>query len=270
MEDKDFMREITLEELLEAGCHFGHVVTRQNPKARDFVFETRENIHIIDLAKTKKGLLEAAEYIRDLAKSGGTIVFVGTKRQAEGIIKEEAKRAGVLYVAKRWIGGTISNFEEVSKNFKKLKELEEKLASEKAKEGFTKREIGLWEKEKEKLMDFYGGIYELEKVPDALFIIDVHKEQGAVKEAARRGVVIVGIIDTNADPTLVDYPIAANDDAVGSIRLITAYLADAWIEGRKLAEDKKPATTEAQKGTEAQKDKKTRKRKVVARKAYGN
>lgn len=230
------MREITLEELLVAGCHFGHVVTRQNPKAREFIFEARENIHIIDLAKTREGLVTAGEFVRDLAKTeGASIIFVGTKKQAQGIIKEEAKRCGVFYVDKRWIGGTISNFEEVNKNFKKLKDLKEKLSDEKAQEGYTKREIGLWERERGKLEELYGGIYTLEKIPDALFIADVHKEIGAVKEAARRGVTIVGIVDTNADPTLVDYPIPANDDAVGSIKLITSYLADAWIEGKSVS-----------------------------------
>lgn len=239
---KDFMKDITLEELLEAGCHFGHVVTRQNPKSREFIFEARENIHIIDLVKTREGLVAAGEFVRDLAKNeGASIIFVGTKKQAQGIIKEEGQRAGVFYVDKRWIGGTISNFEEVNKNFKKLKDLKEKLADEKAQEGYTKREISLWERERNKLEELYGGIYTLVKIPDALFIADVHKEEGAVKEASRRGVAIVGIVDTNADPTLVDYPIPANDDAVGSIKLITQYLADAWIEGKKkeIKEEKK-------------------------------
>lgn len=230
------MRKITLEALLEAGCHFGHVVTRQNPKAREFIFEARENIHIIDLAKTKEGLETATAYVANLASQGKTIIFVGTKRQAQGIIKEEAQRCGVFYVTRRWVGGTISNFEEVSKNFKKLKELLEKLGSEREKEGYTKKEIALWEREKNKLMEFYGGIYTISAIPDAIFIADVHKEISAVKEAARRGVTVVGIVDTNADPTLVDYPIPANDDAVGSIKLITSYLADAWIEGEKSRE----------------------------------
>lgn len=245
------MRNITLQELLEAGCHFGHVVTRQNPKAREFIFEARDSIHIIDLAKTREGLIKAAQFVHDLANNGGTIVFVGTKKQAQSIIRQEAKRAhsassgqaGVFYVDKRWIGGTITNFEEISKNYKKLKELNEKLVNEKEKEGYTKREIGLWEKEKNKLESLYGGIYQMSKMPDALFIADVHKEEGAVKEAARRGITIVGIVDTNADPTLVDYPIPANDDAVGSIELITKFLADAWIENQKLETEEETKTT---------------------------
>lgn len=259
------MRDITLKELLEAGCHFGHVTTRQNPKAREFIFEERDNIHVIDLAKTKEGLEAAAAFVKVLASQGGTIVFVGTKRQTQGIIAEEAKRASaqdgsaIFYVNRRWIGGTISNFEEVSKNYQKLKELEEKLKSDQAKEGYTKREIGLWEKEKNKLAELYGGIYEIQKIPDALFIADVHEEIGAVKEASRRGVTIVGIVDTNADPTLIDYPIPANDDAVGSIKLVTSYLADAWIEG------KKTATTE---GTDRNTDNAdSRKRKSVVAKS---
>ncbi len=238
------MRGITLTELLEAGCHFGHVVTRQNPKAREFIFEERDKIHIIDLAKTKEGLEAAAAFVKTLANRGGKIIFVGTKRQAQSIIKEEAQRCGALFVDKRWIGGIISNFEEVSKNFKKLKKLEEQLTSEQAKEGYTKREVGLWEKERVKLESLYGGIKNLEKIPDALFIIDVHQEEAAVREASRRGVAVTGLVDTNADPTLVDYPIPANDDAVGSIKLITSYLADAWIEGSKLKLEAETKETE--------------------------
>lgn len=239
------MKDISLAELLEAGCHFGHVVTRQNPKAREFIFEARDNIHIIDLAKTKEGLEAAAAFVKTLAGSGGTIVFVGTKRQAQSIIGEEAKRAGVFYVNKRWVGGTISNFEEVSKNYKKLKDIVLKLSSKKEQEGYTKREVGLWEKAKNKLMGLYGGIYELEKLPDAVFILDTHKDESAVIEANRREIPVVGIVDTNSDPTFIDYVIPANDDAVGSIKLITSYLVDAWLEGVKEEKDgeRKPRKT---------------------------
>lgn len=227
------MREISLTELLEAGCHFGHVATRQNPKAREFIFEERDNVHIIDLAKTKEGLEAAAAFIKALASRGGTIIFVGTKRQAQDIIKENAERAGVFYVTRRWVGGTISNFSEVAKNFKKLKDLRERLQNEGEKAKYTKKEVGQWAKELVKLEAFYSGICDLEKLPDALFIVDTHSDALAVKEAAGHGIAVVGIVDTNADPTLVDYPIPANDDAVGSIKLITNYIADAWLEGKK-------------------------------------
>lgn len=233
------MRGITLEELLEAGCHFGHQVTRQNPKARDFVFEERDNIHIIDLAKTKSGLEEASDFVKTLASKGGTLVVVGTKRQAKGIVEQEIKRAfdqnseGLFFVINRWIGGTLTNFSEVGKNYKKLKDIVVRLQNEEEKAKYTKKEVGLWEKERQKLEGFYGGIAEIKKLPDALFVIDTHFEELAVKEAAKMGVKIIGIVDTNADPTLVDYPIPANDDAVGSLKLIISYIMDAWIEGKK-------------------------------------
>ncbi len=235
------MREITLEELLEAGCHFGHQVTRSNPKARDFIFEARDNIHIIDLAKTKEGLDEAASFIKSLAeKEGSSLIIVGTKRQARTIVaeafekaKEEDKIKGLFYVSNRWIGGLLTNLSEVAKNFKKLKNLEEKLKNKEEREKYTKKEIGLWDKEKSKLIGFYGGVTDMEKIPDALFIIDSHMEDLAVKEAKKMGVTTVAIVDTNADPALIDYPIPANDDAVGSLKLIIDHIVDSWIEGRK-------------------------------------
>jgi small subunit ribosomal protein S2 len=233
------MREITLEELLEAGCHFGHQVTRQNPKARDYVFEARDNIHIIDLAKTKEELEAAGAFIKGVAAKGGTIIVVGTKRQAKGIVEKEVKRAkdagtdGLFVVTNRWIGGILTNFSEVAKNYKKLEKLTKDLQDESAQEGFTKKEVGGWAKEKTKLESFYGGIAQMKALPDALFIIDTHMEELAVREAMKMHVPTVGMVDTNADPTLIDYPIPANDDAVGSIELIVAYIIDAWIEGKK-------------------------------------
>jgi small subunit ribosomal protein S2 len=234
------MRTITLEELLEAGCHFGHQVTRQNPKTRDFVFEARDNIHIIDLQKTKEGLEEAAAFIKQVAlKPESTLIVLGTKRQAEGIVTEEVKRAnsegvGDLYaVTARWIGGTFSNFAEVTKNYKKLKDLTDKLKNEFEKVKFTKKEISLWDKERIKLERYYGGTKDMKKIPDAIFVIDTHMEALAVREARNMGVPVVGIVDTNADPDPVDHVIPANDDASGSIKLIATYIIDAWIEGKK-------------------------------------
>lgn len=233
------MRTITLEELLEAGCHFGHQVTRQNPKARDFIFEERDNIHIIDLEKTKEGLEEAAAYVKEVAKNGGTLLILGTKRQAQAVLEEEIKElkekgiVDIFWVTKRWIGGTFTNFAEVSKNFRKLKDLKKRLADENEKALFTKREIGEWEKERQKLEGFYGGVASMEKVPDAIFVIDTHLEDLAIREAIAMNIKSVGITDTNSDPTVVDYPIPANDDAVGSIKLITQYILEAWKEGKK-------------------------------------
>lgn len=232
------MRNISLEELLEAGCHFGHQVTRQNPKARDYIFEARDNIHIIDLEKTKEGLDTALQFVYDLAKKGGKLVILGAKRQAQGIVREELARAqkegvdGIYAVTNRWIGGILTNFKEVSKNFKRLKQLTQQLQDEMEKAKYTKKEISLWEKERAKLASFYSGIADLTEKPDALFIIDTHLENLAVREAIVTRVKTVGMTDTNADPTMVDYAIPANDDAVGSIQLITGAVIDAWIEGR--------------------------------------
>lgn len=235
------MKNITLEELLEAGCHFGHQVTRGNPKARDFVFEARDGIHIIDLAKTKEGLEEAGKYINTLAKNpNANLLIVGTKRQTQEVLETELTRVlgeikvepGLYSVRNKWIGGLLTNFSEVSKNFKKLIDLTYKLETKSEQEGFTKKEVGDWAKEKEKLERLYGGVYKLNKVPDALFIIDSHLENLAVDEASKMNIPTVAITDTNSDPALVDYSIPANDDAVGSLQLIISYILDAWKEGR--------------------------------------
>jgi small subunit ribosomal protein S2 len=237
---KDFiMRNITLEELLEAGCHFGHQITRQNPKAREFIFEARDGIHIIDLEKTKEGLEDAAAFIKQLAQKGGNLLVLGTKKQAQGILREEMKRAadadanGLFLVTQRWIGGTLTNFPEVSKNYKRLKDLTNKLQDDYAKQGYTKKEIGDWDKTRLKLNGFYGGTADMHKTPDALVIVDTHTEHVAVAEALRMNVPTVGITDTNSNPLIINYPIPANDDAVGSLKLIINYIFDAWIEGRK-------------------------------------
>lgn len=243
------MRTVTLEELLEAGCHFGHQASRQNPKAKDFIFETRDGIHIIDLEKTKEGLEEAGQFVRDLAKRGGTILVLGTKRQAESILKEELEKLpetskdGLFYVTKRWIGGTLTNFSEVAKNFKKLQEVTERLKDKNERANYTKKEISQWDKERIKLEGFYAGIAEMKKTPDALFIIDTHEERAAAEEALRNGTPTVGITDTNSDPLMINYPIPANDDAVGSLRLIISYILESWTEGKsaKQTDDAKVA-----------------------------
>ncbi|MBI2036670.1 30S ribosomal protein S2 [Candidatus Microgenomates bacterium] len=228
------MRDISLKELLEAGCHFGHQVTRQNPKAREFIFQAREGIHVIDLAKTKAGLEAAAAFVKTLASQDGAIIFVGTKRQAKNMVEEAAKKCGAFIVTERWIGGTLTNFEEVAKNYAKLKDLRARLQSEEEKAKYTKKEVGLWNKERIKLEKLYGGVADMDKLPDVVFVVDTHKEELTVKEANRRGIPVVGIVDTNADPTIIDYPIPANDDAVGSLKLIIDYMAEAWMEGSKL------------------------------------
>ncbi len=236
------MKSITLEELLEAGCHFGHQVTRQNPKARDYVFEERDRIHIIDLEKTKEGLEEAGAYVKSVAsRPDATMIILGAKRQAQEIVKAEVQRGkaeagnGLYSVTNRWIGGTLTNLGEVSKNFKRLDAITKLFANEYEKAKFTKKELLLMERERQKLMTFYDGITDLTRTPDVVFIIDTHLEHLAVRESKAMNVKVVGITDTNADPTIIDYAIPANDDAVGSIQLITSYIVDAWIEGRKAA-----------------------------------
>lgn len=256
------MREITLEELLEAGCHFGHQVTRQNPKARDFVFEARDNIHIIDLAKTKEGLDSAALFVKNLAKKGGTMIVLGSKRQAEPVVREEAiriKEAGVdglYFVTNRWIGGILTNFGEVSKNFKKLQDLNKFMNTPSERARFKKKEIAVMEKARLKLESFYWGVLDMPTVPQAVFVIDTHKEYIAVREAIATNITTVGITDTNSDPTLINYPIPANDDAAGSVKLLVNHIIDAWIEGRK-----EMGTEEAE---PAKKEKKVVKEEVVA------
>ncbi len=264
------MKQITLEELLEAGCHFGHQVTRSNPKSRDFVFENRDNIQIIDLTKTKEGLDEAIEFVRRLGERGESLLVVGTKRQAKPIIDEEITRVKELlkddkfnsvsklfYITQRWIGGVLTNFGEVSKNFKKLTDLEEKLRNPEEKAKYTKKEIGQWEKERQRLDSFYQGIVGMQQKPDCLFIVDSHLENLAVREASSVGVPTVAMVDTNADPYLIDHPIPSNDDAVGSIKLIVSAIMDAWVEGVKQqklpkieAKAEAPKETKSPKGTE--------------------
>jgi small subunit ribosomal protein S2 len=255
------MRTVSLEELLEAGCHFGHQVSRQNAKAREYIFEARDGIHIIDLEKTKEGLEEAARYVKEVAKKSGTLLVLGTKRQAAGVLEKEQKRLqtegidGVYFVTKRWIGGTLTNFQEVAKNYKKLKEIAEQLKDPTTRTKFTKKELSDLEKTRQKLQGFYGGIATMSSLPDAIFIIDTHQEHVAASEAYKAGIPTVGITDTNADPTIIGYPIPANDDAVGSIELITGYIFDAWIEGKKVAkqtpaDDKKQESENKNQGKE--------------------
>jgi small subunit ribosomal protein S2 len=250
------MKQITLEELLEAGCHFGHQVTRSNPKSRDFVFENRDNIQIIDLVKTKEGLDEALKFVQALGERGGSLLVLGTKRQARTIINEEIARVKELlkddktdsinklfYVTQRWVGGILTNFPEVSKNFKKLQDIKARLVSAEEKAKYTKKEIGQWDKERIRLESFYEGIWKMTGKPDALFIIDSHMENLAVREALSVGVPTVAMVDTNADPFVIDYPIPANDDAVGSIKIIVTAIMDAWAEGIK---NQKPPKTETE------------------------
>ncbi len=242
---------ITMKELLEAGVHFGHQKERWNPKMKKFIFTERNGIHIIDLQKTLKYFDEAYDYIADLVANGGTILFVCTKKQGQDIVKEEAERCGMFYINKRWLGGTITNFETIKKSIFKLKMLK-KMEEEGIFEKLPKKEAMKLKRKKEKLEKYIGGIENMKRIPDALFIVDVVREENAVTEARKAGVPIVALVDTNADPDLIDYPIPANDDAIRAIRLLTSRIADAVLEGKmrreaiKLAEGEEAIIEEAE------------------------
>ena len=225
--------EITIKELLEAGAHFGHQTHRWNPKMKQYIYTERDGVHIFDLAKTAEGLKEACEFVRDLIAEGKSLLFVGTKRQAKAIIKEEAQNAGAPYVCERWLGGTITNWEQIKKSIDKLLDMREKLEKGEYKK-YTKKENVLTKREINRLERFFGGLVGLNKIPDAIFVVDTVREKVAVAEARRNGVKVVGIVDTNADPSLVDKVIPANDDAVRSIKLIVSQIAKAYAEGKKL------------------------------------
>lgn len=231
------MQVPSMQELLEAGVHFGHQVRRWNPKMRPFIFGARDGVHVIDLGQTVEKLKEACEFVRKLGEDNKTIIFVGSKKQARSIVVEEAKRAGAKYISERWIGGLLTNFEQTSKNTKKLRELKEKKAAGEFKER-TKKEQLLIDRAIAKLTRFYGGVEDLEKIPDALYVIDVRREENACREAVKKGVPVVAICDTNTDLFLVDWPIPGNDDAIKAIKIVTEAIADAYLEGRQKYEKK--------------------------------
>ncbi len=244
----------TLQQLLEAGVHFGHKVSRGNPRMKPYIYGARDGVSIIDLTLSEKGLKAAVEYVMDLGKSGGVLLFVGTKKQAQDIVREQAQKLGAPYLTHRWIGGFLTNFDEVSKNIKRLKEInEQKEKGELSK--YTKKEQLLIDRRRQQLERDLGGAKELEKLPDAIFLVDAAKEDTAIREAARVGVKIVAIADTNCDPTLIDYPIPGNDDAIKSIKIMVEVIAEAYGEGKKEANTpevkskvrSKPDTSEVEK-----------------------
>src|SRR5438132_12195531 len=218
-----------MKELLEAGVHFGHQTKRWNPKMKKYIFGKRNGIYIIDLQKTLKLFKEASAFVSDLASQGKRVLFVGTKRQAQDAILEEANRCGMFYVNNRWLGGTLTNFTTVRRSIERLKELEAVLAD--TDKELSKKERAALDREREKLQKNLIGIREMDSLPDSLFVIDPKKEYIAVKEAKKLGIPIVAIVDTNCDPDDIDYVIPGNDDAIRTIRLVTARLADAVIEG---------------------------------------
>lgn len=221
-----------MKELLEAGVHFGHQTRRWNPKMAEYIFTERNGIYIVDLQKTLGKVEEAYEFIRSIADEGGTVLFVGTKKQAQEAIESEAKRCGMYFVSQRWLGGTLTNFKTIKKRIDRLFELEQ-MEADGTFEVLPKKEVLNLKGEKERLEKFLGGIKEMDRLPAALFVVDPKKERIAVREARNLGIPIVSIVDTNCDPDEVDYVIPGNDDAIRAVKLIAGKMADAIIEAHQ-------------------------------------
>ena len=230
------MPSISMKELLEAGVHFGHQTKRWNPKMKEYIFGERNGIYIIDLQKTLKLFKDAMRYVQEMASSGKTVLFVGTKRQAQEAIAEEATRCNMYYVNQRWLGGLLTNMATVQKSIKKLKELDA-MATENNWEGRQKKEIVRLERERKHLNQNLAGIKDMNGLPDLLFVVDSNKEAIAVEEARKLGIPVVAVVDTNCDPDKVDYVIPGNDDALRAIRLFTNKISDAVVEGRQLVSE---------------------------------
>jgi small subunit ribosomal protein S2 len=226
---------ISMKELLEAGVHFGHQTKRWNPKMKEYIFGERNGIYIVDLQKTLKLFKDAMRYVGEMAAQGKTVLFVGTKRQAQEAIAEEATRCSQFYVNQRWLGGLLTNIATVQKSIKRLKELDAMASGDNAYEGRAKKEVGRLERERKHLQQNLAGIKDMVGLPDLLFVIDSNKEAIAVKEARKLGIPVVAVVDTNCDPDEVDHVIPGNDDALRAIRLFTTKIADAVVEARMLA-----------------------------------
>src|SRR5215813_7135253 len=240
-----------MKELLEAGVHFGHQTKRWNPKMKEYIFGERNGIYIIDLQKTLKMFKDASKYVQDLAAEGKIILFVGTKRQAQDAIAEEAGKCGMFYINQRWLGGLLTNWVTVQKSVKRLQELDD-MATDGRYELLPKKEVIKLERERKHLQANLAGIKNMSRLPDAIFVIDSNKEQIAVREARKLGIPVVAVVDTNCDPTEVDYVIPGNDDALRAIRLFTSKIAESIAEGSQAATDKQTADLAAAAAPEAQ------------------
>ena len=234
------MANITMKELLEAGVHFGHQTKRWNPKMKEYIFGERNGIYIIDLQKTLKMFKDASKFVQDGAAQGRTVLFVGTKRQAQDAIAEEAQRCGMFYVNNRWLGGLLTNWVTVQKSVKRLKDLDE-MATDGRYELLPKKEVIKLERERKHLQANLAGIKSMNRLPDIVFVIDSNKEAIAVKEARKLGIPVVAVVDTNCDPSEVDYVIPGNDDALRAIRLFASKIADSVVEGAQAVTDKQLA-----------------------------
>ena len=226
------MSVISMKQLLEAGVHFGHQTRRWYPKMKEYIFTERNGIYIIDLQKTVKKIDEAYYFIRDLAMEGGTVLFVGTKKQAQESIEQEAKRCEMFYVNQRWLGGMLTNFKTIQSRINKLRKIE-KMEADGDFDLLPKKEVIQLKAEQEKLEKNLGGIKEMKKLPSAMFVVDPRKEHIAILEAKALGIPVVAIVDTNCDPDEADYPIPGNDDAIRAVKLIASKIADAVLEGRQ-------------------------------------
>jgi len=227
------MAEELLKKLLEAGVHFGHQTSRWNPKMKRFIFGQRSGIYIIDLEKTVECLSQARDFIKDLTSRGGRILFIGTKKQAQMTIEEEAKKVEMFYVTHRWLGGLLTNLQTVKKSIARLNQIEQ-MEKDGILQNFTKKEVASLTKEREKLLNNFGGIRDMGRLPEAVFIVDPKRESIAVKEAKKLGIPIIGFVDTNCDPDPIDYPIPGNDDALKSIRFVTSLITETIQEGRQV------------------------------------
>ena len=239
------MANITMKELLEAGVHFGHQTKRWNPKMKEYIFGERNGIYIIDLQKTLKMFKEASKFVQDLAADGRIILFVGTKRQAQDAIAEEAQRCSMFYVNQRWLGGLLTNWITVQKSVKRLKELDE-MATDGRYDLLPKKEVIKLERERKHLQANLAGIKNMTRLPDAIFVIDSNKEQIAVRESRKLGIPVVAVVDTNCDPSEVDYVIPGNDDALRAIRLFTSKISESIAEGVHARDDKQMADIQAE------------------------
>lgn len=232
-----------MKQLLEAGVHFGHQTRRWNPKMKKYIFVERNGIYIIDLQKTVKKLEEAYDFMRQVGQDGGKVLFVGTKKQAQEAIKEEAERSGNYYINQRWLGGTLTNFGTIQKRVKRMKDIE-KMEEDGTFAVLPKKEVIQLKKEHERLVKFLGGIRDMKAIPDVMFVVDPRKERIAVAEAIKLNIPLVGIVDTNCDPDEIDYVIPANDDAIRAVKLLTAKMADALLEAKQ-GEEEAPEVEEA-------------------------
>ncbi len=239
-----YLATITMKELLEAGVHFGHQTKRWNPKMKEYIFGERNGIYIIDLQKTLKMFKEASKFVQDLAAEGRIVLFVGTKRQAQDAIAEEATKCGAFYINQRWLGGLLTNWVTVQKSVKRLKELDD-MATDGRYELLPKKEVIKLERERKHLQANLAGIKNMSRLPDAIFVIDSNKEQIAVREARKLGIPVVAVVDTNCDPSEVDYVIPGNDDALRAIRLFTSKISESIAEGAQLMSDKQVAEMSA-------------------------